>query len=137
MRSTLFPGDVCVSCKRDATATCSHKTGRFRRCGQALCDDCTHYDDKRWPVHDRANVDRSSREWIAERQAAELSAIDEQLDQAITAAAAVEQATSGTPPTRREVRRARDDLVRLLGELEHQTVVVEGVPDTSTPGPPQ
>jgi hypothetical protein len=112
-RDVVAIGEDCESCKREATHLCSQKVGVLMRCGVPLCDDCSHYTDKRVPVHDRDGADRSSNKWLAEQQAEELMEIGTLASGAMEAAK--ERMTP--PPSKKEMKRARDDLVQLLDEL--------------------
>lgn len=140
-RTLPTDGELCDSCKREATVFCGQRTKRGLRsrvCMVPLCDECTHYDDKRWPIHDRSMSDRSGNQWIAERQAEELLAEGDLLG-VDTEVLSVAQDALGRlkPVSARQRRKQRDDLVELLEELRpEQTIVPDGMSDTLRPGDP-
>src|SRR3954451_6644730 len=99
-------GEVCESCKREASHSCQHKTGLFTKCRVPLCDECTHFTDGRVPMHDRYNADRSGNKLRAEEQAEELMEIADAANSAVTA-------IKPKPVSERQRRKQRDDLVQL------------------------
>lgn len=130
-------GELCESCKREATVFCGQRTKQrllSRTCMVPLCDDCCHWGDKRVPLHDRKTADRTGNKTRAEEQAEELLEIGDTLGMVKQAAAETMQELK--PTSARQRRKQRDDLVQLLDELAPQTVVPEGMSDTSRPGEP-